>query len=134
MRLVKEGKFYEVIYDRNTQEPAPLDVSTAETVKPASVAVNEVASVFEVDENQKRRLAQRRTLWSFQLLCKFDVEVTAEVFEGEIIDPVPFIAEGDGGPALVYLRRTNIIAHPPRQGALSGSQVTFEFEVEVGRK
>ena len=136
IELARAGKFYEVKYNSETGLPEDIDVRTAQTVEPGTALCNETGALFEPDERQGRRLARKRSIWTFSLILTFKAEVTLEIFEESLCDPVPVPAENpdSGQPAqFVHLLSTQVV-HPAQQGATVGTQATLTFEVVASRR
>jgi len=129
----KAGAFFAITYASGV--PNQVDPSTATSIPPSSVLCNEIPSTaFDVDPKQGRRLARRRTTWNFELLCRWDVEVSLETFEQSLLDR-PFTLPPDNANRLGQVRLNLLRSEPshPVFGKPSvGTLCKFFFQAETG--
>jgi len=133
LEAVGQGPFFAVIRDRKGAGGlAPLHHETAPAVRPKSVVTNEIAAQFEEDRRYGRDLRMKKSMWVFETLLSFVVEVDSSGFELLIAhNPPRFTVHGEG---TVLLRvRSVSYKHPAQYGSGSGSEISYVFEADIGR-
>lgn len=129
--IAKNGIFYRTNYDK-TGNPIDVNVDVDKPLEPASVICNEIQAGFERDENYGRALAVKRTAWSFELHLSFHKEVSLDLFEFSLMNPVPIVTVPDFPSVALELTDGNY-EHPPSQQASSGTSVVYVFNASAGR-
>ncbi len=135
-RLAGVGRFFAVTYDPADGKASDVDPNTAPSIPPASNLVNEITQDFRIDDEMGRRRILKRESWVFQLLLNWNVEVTVEFFEKDLLDPLPRLPDdkvNNMEDVTLILLRTQY-EHPPEQNAANGSAAKFTFEAVIGRK
>lgn len=138
MALGRAGPYYQVNYAAGGSDPVQVETTGATptpTQDPSSVACNEINCSFEVDQRYGRSEKRDRTVWTFNLICKFDREVTSEFAEEIWTDNPPTLPrDASNGLRQAVLQLTDAVyQHPTRRGS-SGTLVTFTFEARLSRR
>ena len=128
-----QGIFIPISYDRSTKLMV-IPETDADAVPPASIATNEVTSVFGIPERNRRERIQERGPWNWQAIVKFNREVVLELFEENLTaNPILIPADPENGLRQI---RINLVGsdyiHPPKQSPSSGTQVVYSFEARLG--
>lgn len=134
--LAKAGRFFKVTYDPVTGLANDVNSGTDAVQPPASALANEIQQNFSIDSQMGRKRILRRDSWVFQLLCRWDSEVTVEFFEKDLLDPLPTLPDDEAlglEDVTLLLNRTEV-EHPPTQNSANGSAAKFTFEAVIGRK
>ena len=126
--LVKAAEFRPIEYSPEGY----CSVSTTK-IEPASASNNEVQARFERDKQNGRKFTLKRENWLFQLLLKFNSEVSLEEFENGLLADPPTI-ERDGLLPQVTLELVDkVVIHPTQQQSDTGTDARYTFRVNEWR-
>ena len=135
-RLAREGRFFAVTYDPATGNANDVDPDVDTRLVPDTNLANEIDQTFKIDSQMGRKLILKSDSWIFQLFVQFNVEVTVEFFEKDLLDPLPHLLDDKANgleDVTLILSRTEV-NHPPEQEAANGTAAKFTFEAVIGRK
>jgi len=103
------------------------------TVRPGIAIANEITARYERDKRDGRSLTRTKTSWVFQLIMRFECEVSLEEFEESLQDNPPVVQDDDGKQiALLEILGMDVI-HPVQQNAENGTEAKINFEAFTGR-
>ncbi len=124
------GPFYAISVDPDTKVPT-VDGATA--IAPASVMAEEQATSFGTPILNRRTNRSERRSWRWQVVCKFNQNVTAEAIEKRFIaDNILLPRDPANDLEQVSLKLLDADPfHPPQQSPAIGTTVTFTFEAET---
>ncbi len=124
------GPFYALSTDVETKVPT-VDVATA--IAPASVIAEEASTSFGKARRNRRTNRSERLSWRWEVVCKFNQDVTAEAAEKRLIAQnilLPRDPSNDLEQVTLKLLDADT-SHPPQQNPSSGAHVKFTFEAEL---
>lgn len=127
--VVRSGDFREVAYDPESLAATEAAVRTP----PASLAVNEVRSTFEVDGRFGRSLAMKRGVWQFHVEARWDREVALDRFESDAGSNSILIPADEEHDQVLLILANVTTKHPVRQAGERGTEATIAFDVLIGR-
>lgn len=120
--LVEAHQWDRVVYDEN--EDPEID----KTCKVTGIDVNEVSAEF-APSRRRDKLRLQKTSWVFEARVQLDAEAVIETFEQKLMDDPPFIEDGSGGRALLYLSRC-AYEHPVRHTPSNGTRLVIQFNLQ----
>jgi hypothetical protein len=131
--VAKNGTFYPVLYD--DVEGATLkrdELDELVTVAPASAEANEVSADFGIDTRHTTSYAADRTRWEWELVLRFNQEVSVTQFEEALNQSVICIPRSEDMPRQARaILSSATYTHPPRKGASNGSEARYRFIVSL---
>jgi len=124
--LGKEGVFPRASYK---DDLVTYDVSDSAT--PTDCSARERASDFNVPRRNRQKGQRERTSWTFDLILRFNCEVTSEPFEEEMAKNTIISFTTAEGLNQITLELTNVgYEHPAQAGG--SSRITFSFLATIG--
>lgn len=130
----KAGPFHHRTFDA-TDRAEPINPFTATHIPPSSCRCNGGPETFDAENGNGKSLTRKRASWRFELMLRFDREVSYETFvEGLRLDPPTLPPDKDYDLPSVRLDLLSATPTQPVQGQpAGGTHVTFAFNAVTGR-
>lgn len=128
-KIVLLGK--EGVFPRASYKEGLVTYNESDSAIPSSCICRERTSDFNVPIRNRQKGQKERTSWTFDLILKFNCEVTSEPFEEELIKNTIITFTIAEALKQITLELTNTSYEHPTQAGGS-SHITFSFLATIG--